>query len=110
MVQDAEKYRKEDEEATSCFTAHNSLESYTYNIKNTLKDDKVTDKIDQDDKAKLEAAVNKTAKWLDNSQEASKDEYEEKQKELEGVANPIMMKFYWANIGESCRNSIVELL
>ena len=29
-------------------------------------------------------------------EEASKDEYEEKQKELEGIANPIMQKVYAA--------------
>jgi heat shock 70kDa protein 1/2/6/8 len=44
----------------------------------------------------LEGAVNETIQWLDNSQEASKEEYEEKQKELEGIANPIMQKLYGA--------------
>ncbi|KAG8987868.1 70-kilodalton heat shock protein [Tulasnella sp. 427] len=34
--------------------------------------------------------------WLDASQEAVKEEYESKQKELEGVANPIMAKLYGA--------------
>ena len=32
--------------------------------------------------------------WLDENQQASREEYEEHQKELEGIANPIMMKFY----------------
>jgi len=31
---------------------------------------------------------------LDDSQSATKEEYESTQKELESVANPIMMKFY----------------
>ena len=52
------------------------------------------DKFDAADKSKLETAVNETISWLDNSQEASKEEYEEKQKELEGIANPIMQKLY----------------
>jgi heat shock 70kDa protein 1/2/6/8 len=36
----------------------------------------------------LEGAVNDTVtiKWLNASQEGSKEEYEEKQKELEGIA------------------------
>ena len=34
--------------------------------------------------------------WLDENQQATREEYEEHQKELEGVANPIMMKFYGA--------------
>ena len=45
-------------------------------------------------------APDKTVAWLDESQQATKEEYEEHQKELEAVANPIMMKFYGANSGE----------
>ncbi|KAK9659919.1 Hsp70 chaperone, partial [Basidiobolus ranarum] len=48
---------------------------------------------------KLEEAINSTISWLDASQEASKDEYEEKQKELEGVANPIMTRIHQATEG-----------
>lgn len=42
------------------------------------------------------AAIKETTEWLDASQEASKDEFESRQKELEAVANPIMMKAYGA--------------
>ncbi|KAH8110246.1 heat shock protein 70kD, peptide-binding domain-containing protein [Phellopilus nigrolimitatus] len=52
------------------------------------------DKFDADDKTRLETAVNEAISWLDNSQEASKEEYKKKQKELEGIAGPIMQKFY----------------
>ena len=96
MVNDAEKYRQEDEEAASRISAKNGLESYTYSLRNTTQDDKLTDKFDPADKKKLEDAITETVKWLDASQEASKEEYEEKQKELESVANPIMQRFYGA--------------
>ncbi|KAG8812308.1 70-kilodalton heat shock protein [Serendipita sp. 399] len=96
MVNDAEKYRKEDEEAASRISAKNGLESYTYSLRNTTQDDKVADKFDPADKKKLEDAISETVKWLDASQEASKEEYEEKQKELESIANPIMQRFYGA--------------
>jgi L1 cell adhesion molecule like protein len=86
----------EDEEAAARITAKNGLESYAYNLRNSLNDEKLADKFDAADKAKLDAAVQETIQWLDNSQEASKAEYEEKQKELEGVANPIMQKLYGA--------------
>ena len=46
--------------------------------------------------AELENAVDETVQWLDNLQEASKEEYEEKQKELESISNPIMQKLYGA--------------
>ena len=94
MVNEAEKYKKEDEEAASRISAKNGLESYAYNLRNSLNDEQLKDKFDAADKSKLETAVNETISWLDNSQEASKEEYEERQKELEGVANPIMQKIY----------------
>ncbi|KIM32368.1 hypothetical protein M408DRAFT_14736 [Serendipita vermifera MAFF 305830] len=96
MVNDAEKYRQEDEEAASRITAKNALESYTYSLRNTTQDDKLADKFEAADKKKLEDAITETVKWLDASQEASKEEYEEKQKELESIANPIMQRFYGA--------------
>lgn len=96
MVNDAEKYKAEDEEAAARIQSKNSLESYSYNLRNSLSDEKLADKFEAADKAKLETAVNETISWLDASQEASKDEYESKQKELEAVANPIMQKLYGA--------------
>ncbi|KAF6765140.1 heat shock cognate 70 [Ephemerocybe angulata] len=94
MVSEAEKYKAEDEEAAARITSKNGLESYAYNLRNSLNDDKLADKFDAADKTKLETAVNETIQWLDASQEASKDEYESKQKELEAIANPIMQRLY----------------
>ncbi|KAK9768807.1 Hsp70 chaperone [Basidiobolus ranarum] len=99
MVSEAEKYKAEDEEAASRISAKNGLESYAYSLRNTLQDEKVTSQLEADDKKKLEEAINSTISWLDASQEASKEEYEEKQKELEGVSNPIMTKMYQATGG-----------
>ncbi|CAG8794146.1 3902_t:CDS:1, partial [Racocetra fulgida] len=57
-------------------------------------DEKVSGKIDASDKKKLEDAITETITWLENNQEAEKEEYEHKQKSLEEIANPIMMKLY----------------
>ena len=94
MVSEAEKYKAEDAEATERIAAKNGLESYAYNLRNSLTDEKLADKFDAADKTKLQTAVDEVIIWLDNSQEASKEEYEERQKELEGIANPIMQKLY----------------
>ncbi|KAF7440438.1 70-kilodalton heat shock protein [Pleurotus ostreatus] len=96
MVNEAEKYKSEDEEAAARIAAKNGLESYAYNLRNSLTDEKLSGKFEADDKSKLETAVNETISWLDASQEGSKEEYEEKQKELEAIANPIMQKLYGA--------------
>jgi heat shock protein 1/8 len=66
--------------------------SYAYSLKNTMADEKVKDKIDASDKSALEAAVNKAISWLESNPGAEKEEYEAKQKEIEGVAMPIMTK------------------
>jgi len=99
MLREAEQYKAEDEAAAARIQSKNSLESYAYNLRNSIADEKLADKFEPADKAKLEGAVNETIQWLDNSQEASKEEYEEKQKELEGIANPIMQKLYGAGGG-----------
>jgi L1 cell adhesion molecule like protein len=94
MVAEAEKYKAEDEAAAERIQAKNGLESYAYNLRNTLQDDKITAKLDNADKTKLDAAINDAIKWLDANQEATKEEYEHHQKELEKVANPLMAKLY----------------
>ncbi|KAJ7582786.1 heat shock protein HSS1 [Mycena floridula] len=96
MVNEAEQYKAEDEAAAARIASKNSLESYAYNLRNSMTDEKLADKFEAADKSKLETAVNETISWLDASQEASKEEYEEKQKELEAIANPIMQKLYGA--------------
>jgi heat shock protein 1/8 len=94
MVSQAEKYKSEDAAASARIVAKNGLKSYSYNLWNSINDENLAGKFEPADKKKLEEAVNEALSWLNNSQEASKEEYEEKQKELEGIANPIMQKLY----------------
>ncbi|KAK0543296.1 Hsp70 chaperone [Tilletia horrida] len=96
MVSEAEKFKAEDEAATARISAKNGLESYAYNLRNSLNEEAFASKLDADDKTKLQGAIDEAISWLDGAQEASKEEYEDKQKELEGVANPIMSKAYAA--------------
>jgi len=96
MVADAERYKSEDDAAGKRIQAKNQLESYTYNLRNTLNDSKFADKIEAGDKTKLDAAINETVSWLGQNGESEKEQYEVKQKELEKIANPIMAKVYQA--------------
>merc|ERR1712209_143298 len=96
MVQEAEKYAAEDEANKAKIEAKNGLENYCFTMRNTLQEEKLQDKFEADDKSKIEKAVQETLDWLDKNQLAEKDEFEGKQKELEGVVNPIMMKVYQA--------------
>jgi L1 cell adhesion molecule like protein len=94
MLSEAEKYKAEDEAEAARISAKNGLESYAYSLRNTISDPKVEEKLSGDDKEKLKKEIDAVVEWLDNNQTATKEEYEEKQKELEGIANPIMVKFY----------------
>ncbi|KAJ4718661.1 heat shock 70 kDa protein [Melia azedarach] len=94
MVQEAEKYKAEDEQVKKKVEAKNKLENYAYNMRNTVKDDKIGGKLDSADKQKIEKAVEETIEWLDRNQLAEIDELEDKLKELEDLCNPIIAKMY----------------
>ncbi|KAL9460037.1 hypothetical protein AB3S75_003268 [Citrus x aurantiifolia] len=94
MVQEAEKYKAEDEQVKKKVEAKNKLENYAYSMRNTVKDDKVAGKLAAADKQKIEKAVDETVEWLDGNQLAEVDEFEDKLKELEGLCNPIIAKVY----------------
>merc|ERR1711971_804249 len=92
MVQEAEKYKAEDDANKNRIEAKNGPENYCYSLKNSISADEVKDKIPEEDKTSLESKIEETIKWLDANQSAEKEEYDEKQKELEGVALPILQK------------------
>ncbi|KAJ7048244.1 heat shock protein 70 [Mycena amicta] len=95
MVKEAETYKAEDKDTAPRITSQNSLELHAYNLRNSITEEQLVDKFEPADnvKTKLEMAVNEAIKWLDASQQRSA-EYEEKRKELEAIANPIMQRLY----------------
>merc|ERR1711868_16704 len=70
MVNDAEKFKAEDE--------------------------KKKDKISDDDRKAINDKCDEAIKWLDANQLAEVEEFNEKQKEVEAVCNPIITKLYGA--------------
>ncbi|KAH7438000.1 hypothetical protein KP509_05G100400 [Ceratopteris richardii] len=99
MVQDAEKYKSEDEEHKKKVDSKNSLENYAYNMRNTIRDEKIADKLDPADKKKIEDAVEEAIQWLDHNQLAEADEFDDKMKELESLCNPIIARMYGGGAG-----------
>jgi L1 cell adhesion molecule like protein len=94
MVNEAEKYRNEDDLQKDRIAAKNGLESYCFNMKSTMEDEKLKDKITESDKKTILDKCNETIKWLDANQLGDKEEYEHRQKELEGICSPIITKLY----------------
>ncbi|KAL8993049.1 MAG: hypothetical protein Q9188_007431 [Gyalolechia gomerana] len=99
MLAEAEKYKEEDEAEAARIGAKNGLESYAYSLKNTISDPKVDEKLSAEDKEKLKSETDAVVAWLDENQTGTIDEYTDKQKELEAVANPIMVKMYGGGEG-----------
>ncbi|XP_022617635.1 heat shock cognate 71 kDa protein-like isoform X2 [Seriola dumerili] len=100
MVQEAEQFKAEDEAQKDKVTAKNSLESLAFNMKSTVEDEKLQDKINPEDKKAIVDKCNEVIAWLDKNQMAEKDEYDHQQKELEKVCNPIISKLYQGGMPE----------
>ncbi|KAL8042887.1 hypothetical protein ABFX02_09G081500 [Erythranthe guttata] len=99
MVQEAEKYKAEDEGVKKKVEAKNALENYAYNMRNTVKDDKIGSKLGGE-KAKIEKAIDEAIDWLERNQLAEVEEFEDKLKDLENLCNPIISKMYQGGAGD----------
>ena len=99
MVNDAEKFKDEDEKIRKRVESKNQLESYLYQMKTTLNDEKIKDKFSEEDTETLSTMIDNNMEWLDSHQTEEAEVYEAKIKECEGIANPIMTKMYQAASG-----------
>jgi len=95
ILQDAEKYRAQDESNMAKLEAKNKIENYCFTTQTMLRKKR---KLDEEkpneagDRENALQAVQDTLDWLDRNQLAEKDEFEAKHKELEDIVKPIMMK------------------
>lgn len=64
-------------------------------MRNQINDqDKLADKLDSDEKEKIETVTKEALEWLDDNQSGEKEDYDEKLKEVEAVCNPIITAVY----------------
>ncbi|EGC30368.1 hypothetical protein DICPUDRAFT_41541 [Dictyostelium purpureum] len=98
MVQEAERFKEEDKTMRELIESKNKLENYAYTVGNSIKDDNISSKLSQDDRATVESALEKALTFVNQSSlNASKSEYENEMKKLESIVNPIMTKLYQQN-------------
>ncbi|KAG7360155.1 chaperone protein DnaK [Nitzschia inconspicua] len=98
MVREAEEFAEEDAKEKAKIQAKNDLEAYLYNLKNSINDT-LQGKLSEDDKTTLTKAVDDGLVWLEDNPAAEKDEFDAKQKEVEGIANPILKRAYESSAG-----------
>ena len=115
MVNNAEKYKEEDDRQREKIASRNKLESYVFSVKQAVND--AGDKLSDSDKETANKECELAIKWLDNNTLAEKDEYEHKLDELQKVCSPLMMKLhggsqsqgqYAGNPGQGGRGPTVE--
>ena len=92
MVNEAEKFKDEDSKQRERIEQRNALDGYMFSVKQSLNDENLKDKWSSEDKELIQTKVNEVQEWYDSNNEASKEDYEQKQKELENIFTPIMTK------------------
>jgi len=95
MIADAEKFADEDKKLKERVESRNELESYAYSLKTQINDkEKLGAKISDEDKEKIEEAVNAKISWLEENAEAEAEDFKAQKKELEDAVQPIIAKLY----------------
>lgn len=84
MVQDAEKYKEEDEAYEKKVQMMNNFEAMVYGARTTAES------LPEEDKSTLDEKINEMITWIDNNRTAEIDEIEHKQQEFTEVLAPFM--------------------
>ncbi|XP_050312189.1 heat shock protein 70 A1-like isoform X20 [Anthonomus grandis grandis] len=92
MLSEAERYKDEDEKQRQKVASRNQLEAYIFQVKQAVEE--AGDKLSSDDKATVQRECEDALKWLDTNGLADKEEFEDKQKQLQRICSPIMAKLY----------------
>ncbi len=96
MVSEAAKYEAEDKAVMERVEAKNGAESYLYNARNSIREEKVKSQLGAEDIDTVEKAVTEGLEWLEQNTSAPAEEIKEKQKAWEETIRPILMKLYAA--------------
>jgi heat shock protein 5 len=100
MVKEAEEFADQDAKEKAKVQARNDLEAYLYNLKNSINDT-LQGKLTGDDRSTLTQTIEDGLVWLEDNPAAEKEDYDEKQKEVEQVANPILKRAYESGVADA---------
>jgi L1 cell adhesion molecule like protein len=107
LVEEAAKHADEDKATMARIEARNELESYLYNARNSLQDDKVKEKLGEEGAAGLKV-VEEGLAWLEENGDSTGEEFKEKMKEYETKIRPVMMKLYAETSGTPSYDGAAE--
>jgi len=96
MINDADRFRADDQKQRDRVAAKNKLETYVYSVKQAINEAQGNN-ISSSDKKTVLDACDKEIKWIDSNQTAEKDEFEYHYNEISRKCSPIMSNLHGAN-------------
>tara|TARA_B110000285_G_scaffold166117_1_gene185603 strand:+ start:1147 stop:3072 length:1926 start_codon:yes stop_codon:yes gene_type:complete len=94
MVADAERNAEEDKKVKENVENRNGFENYLYSVKNSINEEKVKEKLTEEDISTVTDHVNQGLAWLETNQDVTAEAIKEKQTEVQDSISPIMSKMY----------------
>ena len=108
MVEQAEKFKEDDEKLKKLLEAKNKLENYCFSVRNSaLNDDKMKEKLGDDAKV-IEELTNETLEWLDDDTEKNEADYTDKYDVIQKAISPLLQKAYQNSNTENTSNAPVS--
>ena len=92
MVQEAEKYKEEDQILQETIESKNKLESFIFQLKNTTENQEVKSKLTTEENEKIQSTLQTSEMWIQENNSATKEDYDTKYDEINQLLNPILMK------------------
>merc|ERR1719352_654726 len=98
MIKEAEQFAEEDKKVKERVDAKNAFDGYMHSMKSAVEgsgeNKGLSEKMDSDEKEKIQDALKDGQEWLDSNPEAEAEEIKDKHKEIEGICAPIISKYY----------------
>ena len=89
LVQEAEKYKADDDAQRIRIDARNDFENYLYQTRQVLGK---SDNMNADDKQTIETALSSASEWLESNGNLDKEQYDDKKSEITNIISPIMSR------------------
>jgi len=103
MIKEAEQFADEDKKVKERVDAKNAFDGYLHSMRSAVEgsgeNKGLSEKLDEEEKEKIQDALKDGQSWMDSNPEADAEEVKEKHKEVEGICAPIISKYYGAGGG-----------
>merc|ERR1719420_2735557 len=98
MIKEAEQFAEEDKKVKERVDAKNAFDGYMHSMKSAVEgsgeNKGLSEKMDSEEKEKIQDALKDGQEWIDSNPEADAEEIKDKHKEIEGICAPIISKCY----------------